>query len=212
MPKQKEETTTSVSKRRAKKTIDKWKAKQWFEIHAPSEFDSIYIGQSPSADEELLKSRILENSLYDFTQDFNDASIKLRFKITEVNGNLCNTMFVGHELTRDLIRSLVRRGSNRIQAVLDVKTKDGAVFHLTGTVFTYALAKSSQQKTIRKIMVDILTEQASKMEFKEFVKEMVFGNIERDIKRISNEIVPIRECRLLKSVLLTSPLTIQVTV
>ncbi|MEX2684005.1 MAG: 30S ribosomal protein S3ae [Candidatus Sigynarchaeota archaeon] len=197
----------TASKRRGKKVVDRWKAKQWYEIHASPEFDNIYIGQTPAAEEEILYQRVLENSLFDFTQDFEDASIKLRFRINKVNGNLANTQFIGHELTRDFIRSLIRRGSNRIQNIIDIKTKDDYVFRITGTVFTLNMAKSSQQKTIRKIISDILTEKGNTLGCKEFVQEMVFGNIERDIKRIANEIVPIRECKLLKSVLLSAPKT-----
>ncbi|NMC04745.1 MAG: 30S ribosomal protein S3ae [Candidatus Lokiarchaeota archaeon] len=201
----KQESAPAASKRRGKKVVDRWKSKQWYEIHASPEFDNIYIGQTPAAEEEILYERVLENSLFDFTQDFEDASMKLRFRINKVNGNLANTMFVGHELTRDFVRSLIRRGSNRIQNIIDIKTKDGYVFRLTGTVFTMNMARSSQQKTIRKIVLDILTEKGNSLGLKEFVQEMVFGNIERDIKRIANEIVPIRECKLLKSVLITAP-------
>ncbi|HME51667.1 MAG TPA: 30S ribosomal protein S3ae [Candidatus Lokiarchaeia archaeon] len=206
MPKLKTgEGSVSQSKRRARKQIDKWKAKQWYTINASPEFDSIYIGQTPASEEELLFTRILENSLYDFTQDFNDASVKLRFKIVKVNGNLCETMFVGHEMTRDFIRSLVRRGSNRVQIIVDLKTKDGYTFRITGTAFTENMSRSSQQKTIRKIVADVLTERAKNLEFKPFVQDMVFGNIERDIKRLGSEIMPLREVKLLKSVLLASP-------
>ena len=194
-----------ASKRRARKTVDKWKAKQWYEVRASPELDGIYIGQTPAESEERLLGRVVETSLFEFTQDFNHASIKLKFRIDEVNGLLANTRFVGHELTRDFIRSLVRRGSNRIQSIVDVKTKDGFTFRITGTIFTFSQAHSSQQKTIRKILSDILLEQANNMNFKEFVQEMVFSNIERDIKRIANEIVPIRDAKLLKSQLIAEP-------
>jgi small subunit ribosomal protein S3Ae len=202
-----EAAAPAASKRRGKKVVDRWKSKQWYEIHASPEFDNIYIGQTPAAEEDSLYQRVLENSLYDFTQDFEDASMKLRFRINKVNGNLANTMFVGHELTRDFIRSLIRRGSNRVQNILDIKTKDGFIFRLTGTIFTMNMSRSSQQKTIRKIVFDILTEKGNTLGAKEFIQEMVFGNIERDIKRIANEIVPIRECKLLKSMLLSAPKT-----
>jgi small subunit ribosomal protein S3Ae len=199
------ETTPAASKRRGKKQVDRWKAKQWYEIHASPEFDGIYIGQTPAAEPELLTERVLENSLYDFTQDFEDASMKLKFRINQVTGNTCTTLFAGHELTRDFIRSLIRRGSNRVQNIMDIKTKDGFTFRITGTIFTINMAKNSQIRTIRKIIVDILTEKGNNLNMKEFVQEAVFGNIERDVKRIANEIVPIRECKLLKSILLSSP-------
>lgn len=194
-----------TSKRRSRKTVDKWKSKVWYEVNASPEFDTIYIGQTPASDEKMLIGRVIENSLYDFTQDFNHAHIKLRFKITEVNGKLCTTRFVGHEMTRDFIRSLIRRGANRIDGIIDTKTKDGFTFRITGAVFTRNMAKSSQQKTIRRIMYDIISEQSKNLPFKEFVKELVFGSIEKDIRRISNEIYPIRDCKLLKSRLIIEP-------
>jgi small subunit ribosomal protein S3Ae len=207
MPKIKQagEGSVSQSKRRARKQIDKWKAKQWYSLNASPEFDSIYIGQTPASEEELLFTRVIENSLYDFTQDFNDASVKLRFKIVKINGNVCDTLFIGHEMTRDFIRSLVRRGSNRVQIIVDVKTKDGFTFRITGTAFTENMSRSSQQKTTRKIISDVLIERGKNMEFKPFVQDVVFGNIERDIKRLGSEIIPLREVKLLKSVLIGIP-------
>ncbi|MHA1792175.1 MAG: 30S ribosomal protein S3ae [Promethearchaeota archaeon] len=195
----------STSKRRTRRQVDKWKAKSWYEVHASPEFEEIYIGQSPASDEKLVKNRVIETSLYDFTKDFNHIHIKLRFKIIEVNGLLCKTRFIGHEMTRDYIRSLIRRGTNRIDAIVDVKTKDNFSFRITGSVFTIAMAKSSQQKTIRKIIHDVLIEEAKNRNFKDFVQEMVFGNIEKGIKRISNDIYPIRESKLIKSKLLGTP-------
>ncbi|MFX0099076.1 MAG: 30S ribosomal protein S3ae [Candidatus Hodarchaeota archaeon] len=194
-----------TSKRRSRKTVDKWKSKVWYEVNASPEFENIYIGQTPASDENMLYNRVIENSLYDFTQDFNHAHIKLRFKIKEVNGSLCTTQFIGHEMTRDFIRSLIRRGANRIDGIIDTKTKDGFTFRITGAVFTRNMAKSSQQKTIRKIMYDIIAEQAKNLPFQEFVREIVFGSIEKDIRRISNEIYPIRDCKLIKSRLVASP-------
>ncbi|MHA1370493.1 MAG: 30S ribosomal protein S3ae [Promethearchaeota archaeon] len=194
------------SKRRGRRTrADTWRLKKWYEIKASPEFEHIYICQTPASDESRLYGRVIETSLYDFTQDFNHIYIKIRFKIIEVNGLICTTMFIGHELTRDFVRSLVRRGSNKIDGIIDVKTKDGYVFRVTGAVFTKGLAKSSQQKTIRKIMFDIIQEKAKNLNFKEFVQEIVFGMIEKDIRRISKEIYPIRECRLLKTKLIKLP-------
>lgn len=196
---------SSSSKRRARKQVDKWKEKKWYEIRASSEFDSIYLGQTPAAEEEMLMGRVVENSLYEFTKDFNHVNIKLRFKIIEVNGGVCTTRFDGHEMTRDFVRSLIRRGTNRIDGLIDLKTKDDFILRVSGSVFTIAMAKSSQQKTIRKIMFDVLEEQVKNLKFKEFVQELVFGNIAKDIKRICNEIYPIRECKLIKSKVIGSP-------
>ncbi len=48
---------TTVASKKAKgnagrKVKDKWKAKEWYSIHAPKMFNEVVIGETPSADPE----------------------------------------------------------------------------------------------------------------------------------------------------------------
>ncbi len=60
----------------------------------------------------------------ELTGDFSKQYIKLRFEVNGVAGTVANTKFTGHKTTTDYVRSMIRRGTSRIDASAVVKTKD----------------------------------------------------------------------------------------
>ena len=186
-----------------KKQVDSWKQKEWYDVYAPKMFEESFIGSVPSASPESLKNRVIETILYYLTDNMADISTKLKFKITNVNQNKCSSQFYGHDTTRDYIRSMVRRGSTRIDGVFNVTTANGVKMRVSVSIFTNGRAKASQQNTIRKIMRDVLNEHAKSENFAKFVHGIVFGRIAQNIFNIAKEIYIIRECRVRKSKILT---------
>ncbi len=187
----------------AKKQVDSWKQKEWYDVYAPKLFEEGFIGSVPSASPDTVKDRVIETILYYLTDNMQDISTKLRFKITSVTQNKCTSQFYGHDTTRDYIRSMVRRGSTRIDGVFNITTANGVKMRISVAVFTNGRAKASQQTTIRKIMRDVLNEHAKAENFAKFVHGIVFGRIAQNIFNIAKEIYIIRECRVRKSKVLT---------
>ncbi|MFX1311651.1 MAG: 30S ribosomal protein S3ae, partial [Promethearchaeota archaeon] len=107
------------SKSRKKKTKIKkvsFKDKQWYEVITPKIFNFKSIGEIIGIEDNLI-GRTVETLLYDFTDNYNDISLKLKFQIKDVNeeAKKCNTLFQGHAYTNDYIRSLIGRGASKIQ-------------------------------------------------------------------------------------------------
>ena len=69
-----------------RKVKDKWKAKEWYKIHAPRMFNEAEIGETPSADPEFVLGRTVEVTVQDLTGDFSKMHIKLKFKVVSVDG------------------------------------------------------------------------------------------------------------------------------
>ncbi|MBQ7405921.1 MAG: 30S ribosomal protein S3ae, partial [Candidatus Methanomethylophilaceae archaeon] len=65
-----------------RKVKDKWKAKEWYKVHAPRMFNEAEIGETPSADPEYVLGRTAEVTVQDLTGDFSKMHIKLKFKVT----------------------------------------------------------------------------------------------------------------------------------
>jgi len=187
----------------AKKQVDSWKQKEWYDVYAPKMFEESYIGAIPSATPDTLKNRIIETILYYLTDNMADISTKLKFKITGVSQNKCTSQFFGHDTTRDYVRSMVRRGSSRIDGIYNVTTANGIKMRISVSIFTNGRAKASQQTTMRKIIRDVLNEHAKAEIFAKFVHGIVFGRIAQNIFNIAKEIYIIRECRVRKSKVLT---------
>lgn len=193
-----------MSRRKDKsRARDTWRDKQWYTIIAPPYFGNIDAGETVTNDPQKLVDRVVETTLYDVTGDFSLVHVKLFFKIVDVKGDKAYTEFKGHDLTRDYLRSLVRRGSSRVDGIFDVETKDGKLLRVSAVAFTINRARTSQEKLIRKIMHDTLSNKAGQLAYGEFVQEAVLGKIASEIYNQAKKVTPLRKCEVRKSKLLT---------
>ena len=105
-----------------RKSKDKWKMKEWYNVHAPRMFNETVIGETPAADPEFLIGRQSEVTVQDLTGDFSKMHIKLRFKIVGYDGHEAKTELIGHDLTSDYVRRLTRRKKTKTDHVVDAHT------------------------------------------------------------------------------------------
>ncbi len=121
-------------------------------------------------------------SLADLNQNASDSSWrKVKLQVEEVMGQDCYTNFHGMTITRDKLCQLVQKWHSLIEAHVQVKTADGYLLRMFAIAFTKqtkhqikatCYAKASQQKDIRKIMMNAMTAEASKCTLKELVKKL----------------------------------------
>lgn len=193
-----------MSRRKDKsRARDTWRDKQWYTIIAPPYFGNIDAGETVTNDPQKLVDRVVETTLYDVTGDFSLVHVKLFFKIVDVKGDKAYTEFKGHDLTRDYLRSLVRRGSSRVDGIFDVETKDSKLLRVSAVAFTINRARTSQEKLIRKVMHDTVSNKAGQLAYGEFVQEAVLGKIASEIYNQAKKVTPLRKCEIRKSKLLT---------
>ena len=199
-----------MSSRARKKKIKikkvSWREKSWYQVITPKIFNFKPIGEVIGIEDNIV-GRIIETLLFDFTQRYSDISLKLKFRIIEVNeeAKKCNSIFVGHQYTNDFIRSLIGRGSTKIQTILNLTTKDGYIFRVTILCTTIKRARSSQQILIRKIMREILAEFAKSLNHEKFVAGMIYGEFQSQIKRVAKTIYPLSNSVVIKSKLISVP-------
>ncbi|HDO19101.1 MAG TPA: 30S ribosomal protein S3ae [Thermoplasmatales archaeon] len=186
----------------AKKLKDKWKAKTWYRVLAPALFNNVAIAETPAADESLLINRVTEVSLQDLTGDFRKSHIKLYFQIDRVEGTDAHTYFIGHTLTNDYIRRLIRRRRSRIDGVYDVSTRDGAILRLKPLATTERRIQSSQKHTIRSIMKDTVFAYARERTLDELIKGILEGELCEEISKNCKKFYPLRKVEIYRSELL----------
>lgn len=194
-----------MSSKKRKRVRDKWRGKDWYVIVSPSYFGGAELGTVPSDDPEKLVGRTVDATLYDLTNDFTHQYLKIFFQVTGVDGKTARTIFKGHEYSRAYLRSLVRRRTTRVDALLSVTTKDGYQMRLGVCAFTLARIKTSQEKAIRDIMRKIVQEKASTLTFDQFVQEVVLQKIASDIYNEAKKIAPLRHVGIRKSKLTLKP-------
>lgn len=188
-----------MAKARRRRVRDTWKEKQWYKIMTPTEFGEAEIGTTPARDPNMLIRRRVESSLRELSGDFSKQYIKLHFQINNVAGDTANTNFVGHQVTTDYVRSMIRRGTSRIDAITHVKTQDNTNMKIHVLAITIKRAKSSQQKFIRETMERLVAEAAAEKTFRDLVEDVITGKLASHIYHEAKKIYPLKRVEIIKT-------------
>ncbi|PSQ58546.1 MAG: 30S ribosomal protein S3ae [Halobacteriales archaeon SW_9_67_25] len=179
--------------------------KQWYEVLAPEQFDREKLGETPADEAEKVLGRTIETTLGDIRNDASENNTKLTFNITEVATDTGYAEFVKHELTRDYLRSLVRRGSSKVEAYVTVLTTDDYRLQIQPVALTTKGADESQEKAIRRTMIDLVEDAAGDRTFEDLVDSIVEGRLSSAIYNEAKTIYPLRRVEVAKATLEARP-------
>ncbi len=193
-------------KKKSKLRRVSFKDKEWYTVISPKSFNFKPIGEIIGMENNIV-DRTIETLLYDFTNRYDDISLKLKFKVVQVNqeAKQAQSVFLGHSYTTDYVRSLIGRGSSKIQTIINLTTKDKYVYRLTIICTTISRARSSQQIVIRKIMREILKEFAKTLNHEKFITGMIHKEFTNQIIRVAKTIYPLSNCSIIKCKLVSVP-------
>jgi len=183
----------------ARKVKDKWKAKNWYQIQAPSLFDNVPISETLSDKPDSLIGRVTEISMQDLTNDFRKSHIKLFFKINKVEESTASTYFKGHTLTSDYLRRMIRRRKSRVDGVYDVETKDGAYLRVKPFAITEKRIQNSQKKLIRSVMKETIVNNGKAKTLNELLKEILEGRTGSEIYKNCKKFYPVKRVEIHKT-------------
>ncbi len=179
--------------------------KRWYTVHAPEQFDREELGETPADEPEQVLGRNIETTLGDIRNDASENNTKLKFKINDVGSDAAYTEFIKHELTRDYLRSLVRRGASKIEAYITVLTTDDYRIQVQPVAFTTKKADASQEQAIRREMIDIVEEAGAERSFEELLDSIVEGRLSSAIYGEAKTIYPVRRVEIQKTRLEARP-------
>lgn len=189
-----------MAKAKARRRVrDTWKEKSWYTIKTPVNFGDKEIGETPAKDADLLIGRGVEVTMRELTGDFSKQYIKLRFEVDSVAGNVATTKFTGHKTTTDYVRSMIRRGTSRVDVSKIIKTNDDYKIKLHVLAVTTRRAKSSQQKYMREVIGDLLTEVSKEKSFENIIEASVNGKLASEIYHKAKKIYPLKRVEVIKS-------------
>ena len=191
--------------RKQQKKVDGWKEKKWYNVVAPEFLNRATVGQTISSDPALLPDRIIETTVGEMAGDMSKNNIKMRFRIVRVNGDVAETMFLGHYLTNDYLRSIVKRQTSKIDAILTVRTADGYIVTIKPTCFTVKRARTSQIKAIRNLMTRIVVRRAVKSNFEDLIQEIVTGKLSSMVYKQTKNVYPLRRVEIRKTEVVKTP-------
>ncbi len=185
--------------RRKTKVKDKWREKKWVTVLAPSSFNNVPIAYVPITNDENAKGRVVEVTLYDILKgDPSQHQYKMYFQIDKVEGDKATTIFKRYEYAKEFLRSLIRRGSSKIEYVLDMKTKDGYIFRIKVLGLTHRPLNTSRQRAFRSIAKEVMEKTIPQMSIDQFVQATCFGKINSDIMGAAKRVIKMRHVGLEK--------------
>jgi small subunit ribosomal protein S3Ae len=193
------------SRTAARKVKDKWKAKSWYNIVAPPSFDNVTLADTLSDNPDKLLNRVTEVSLQDLTNDFRKSHIKLFFKVNHVEESNAHSAFIGHTLTSDYLRRMIRRKRSKIDGVYDVVTKDGAKVRVKPFATTDKRIQNSQRRVIRQTMKQTLLQKAQARTLSELIKDTIDGKLGSDIYKSCKVLYPVRRVEIYKTEVVSPP-------
>ncbi|HON80794.1 MAG TPA: 30S ribosomal protein S3ae [Methanoregulaceae archaeon] len=186
-------------KKQAGRRVEGWKAKSWYKVYGPDSLGKTYIGDTIANDPENVVGRIMQTTLGEIINDYARQNVKMKFRVSDVAGDAAYTEFIGHELTRDYLRSLVKRRTSRIDCHVPVTTKDGKKVDLTVTCYTLTRANLSQTHAIRGLMAQKVGDMAKEGDFNALLNGIITGEISKAVFKAIKPLFPVRRVEIIKS-------------
>jgi len=209
-------------KKGAKKKVDPFLRKEWYDVKAPAPFSKRIFGKTcvtkttgTKIASDQLKGRVVETSL----ADLNDKSEQMAWRkvklcIEEVQGRSCLTNFHGLDMTRDKLSSYLKKWQTTIDVQAEVKTLDGYILRIfvvgftsrqTGQIRKCSYAQHTQVKQIRKKITDILNTEASGSNLVDLVQKFTLDAIPDACKKACQFIYPLSNVIIKKVKTLKKP-------
>ena len=185
--------------RRKGRVKDKWREKRWITVNAPDSFNNVPIAYVPITDDENASGRVLEVTLYDILKgDPSQHQYKIYFQIDKVDGDKASTIFKRFEYSKEFLRSLVRRGSSKINFIIDIKTKDGYIFRIKIIALTHRQLNTSRKHALRLIAREVINKTVPEMTIEQFVQATCYSKINSDIMAAFKKVIRVRHVGLEK--------------
>lgn len=185
--------------RRKTRVKDKWREKKWITVQAPDSFNNVPVAYVPITDDENASGRVIEVTLFDILKgDPSQHQYKIYFQIDKVNDDKATSIFKRYEYAKEFLRSLVRRGSSKVNFIIDTKTKDGYIFRLKVIALTHRQLNTSRKHALRLIARDVIEKSVPQMTIDQFVQATCYGKINSDIMAAAKKLIRMRHVGLEK--------------
>ena len=170
---------------------------------APDSFNNVPVAYVPITNDETAIGRVVEVTLFDILKgDPSQHQYKLFFQINKVTDEKASTIFKRYEYSKEFLRSLIRRGSSRINFIIDVRTKDGHTYRIKILTLSHRELNTSRKRALRLEAKKQIEKIVPQMTIDEFAQAACYGKINSDIMAATKKIIRVRHVGLEKVKLL----------
>lgn len=168
------------------------KGKKWYEI-VSKDFKNQILGETLTDIEKNLVGRKLDVDLLTLTNNPKKQNTRLVFKINNVVQDKANTEIQAYYLINSYVKKIMRKNINKVEDSFLVKTKDGKV-RIKPILLTKSKVSKSIAKSIRKEMKDYLIKESSKLNFSDFLQNVLYDRMQKNLRQKLNKIYPLVVC------------------
>jgi small subunit ribosomal protein S3Ae len=177
---------------KAKSSDMKIKKKRWIEIVSPL-FGDQCIGQTSVYDIKNVIGKDVKINLMTLMGDPRKQNTDILFKTTSLKGETAVIAeLVGYNIQQLSLRKLVRKGKTKIQDSFKCYTGDKKPILIKMFVITRNSVNNSVATKIRDLIKQTTINKVANISFESFMKEVVDGRIQKEIKGAAHKIYPVK--------------------
>ncbi len=174
----------------------KKKKKKWISIMASPEFNNQEIGETYVEETEQALGRVVEVNLTMLTRDPKKQNFNAYFQVKEIKNGQAFTILTGYQLQVAQLKRITRKGKNKLDDSFIYKSKDGKTVTIKPIMITRTLTYKTSLQGLRKASREFLTEYVKNKTGSQIMKEIMDGNLQRDIKNAVKKVSPIINCTI----------------
>lgn len=165
--------------------------KRWYTIHAPALFQESVIAETLTADPALLVGRIVRVNLASLLRGSKRQTVEVRFRITNVQGNACQSAFVGFDILPPYVKRLTKRARRRAEDSFMVETKDAVRLRVKPMLLVRDRVQVGVLTALRHASRTYVEATARELPFSEFLTKALTGDLARDLKTAVKKVYPV---------------------
>jgi len=196
------EQTKAQKASAARKTVDKWKKKKWFNVVASKIFDKRPLGDTPGEKPKNVMGRTMKVTLDTVTGQRAKRDYMIAFKVNDIQGQTASTVVSEFVVNKGTLGRTVRRRNSKVALMVKVPVVGGDAMTTT-VVVTDRKATNVQKATLRAMIKESLLALSGK-DFELLTQELLLGNYSSELFKKASKICPIKKIIVSKSTFIES--------
>lgn len=170
----------------------KIKKKRWVRIVAPKNFGDMVLGETYVTESRSVIGRCISVNLMAITRDPKKQNMTLKFRANALSGDDVLTELIGYELSSSTIKRLVKRGKDRLDDSILVKTQDGKSVVIKPFMVTVSKTKSTIRANLRNSNTKLIAQEAARIPFDKLILDITTFKFQKGIKDMLKKIYPLK--------------------
>lgn len=181
----------------ARKTVDKWKKKKWFNVLSSKIFDKRPLGETPGEKPKNVMGRTFKCTLDNVTGQRAKRDYMVSFKINDIQGQTASTVVSEFVVNKGTLGRTIRRRNSKVGITKRIPVVGGEAM-TTVIVVTDRKATNAQKVGIREMILEQINTLNGK-DFELLVQELLLGNFSNELFKKASKVCPVKKVIVSKS-------------